>query len=311
MLHYFLRRLGGAIPTLFIIIAISFFMIRMAPGGPFDKERKVTRELEAILNRAYHLDEPLWQQFLRYLGGLLQGDMGPSFKYKDFTVAELIGQGFPVSLQLGGLAIVAALIIGISLGIWAALRQNTTVDYLSMGVSMTGIAIPNFVVAPVLTLVFGLMLGWLPVGGWGATEKWSAGSHYVLPVIALALPQIAAIARLTRASMIEVLGSNFVRTARAKGLPELITITRHAIRAALLPVVSYLGPAIANIITGSVVIEQIFSIPGIGRYFVQGALNRDYTMVMGVTVFYGALIIFCNLLADLAYGFLDPKVRYD
>ena len=305
MLHYFVRRLGGAIPTLFIIIAISFFMIRMAPGGPFDKERKVPAEIEANLMRVYHLDEPLWQQFMRYLGGLAHGDFGPSFKYKDFSVTELIAQGFPTSLQLGGLAIISALVLGLTLGIWAAFRQNSIVDYFSMGFSMLGIAVPNFVVAPILTLVFGLMLAWTPVGGWGEPK------HYILPVIALCLPQIASIARLTRASMIEVLGSNFVRTARAKGLPEIVTITRHAIRAALLPVVSYLGPATANIITGSVIIEQIFSIPGIGRYFVQGALNRDYTMVMGVTVFFGALIILCNLLADIIYGFLDPKVRYD
>ena len=305
MLHYFLKRLGGAIPTLFIIITGSFFMIRLAPGGPFDRERVVPPDIMANLLRAYHLDEPLWRQFLRYLEGLAHGDFGPSFKYKDFTVAQLIAQGFPTSLSLGTIAMIAALAIGLTLGVWAALRQNSTVDYTAMGVSMLGIAVPNFVIAPMLTLVFGLMLGWLPVGGWGAP------SNFILPVIALCLPQIAAIARLTRASMIEVLGSNFVRTARAKGMPERITITRHAIRAALLPVVSYLGPAIAQIITGSVVVEQIFGIPGIGRYFVQSSLNRDYTMVMGVTIFYGALVIFCNLVADLLYGVLDPKVRYD
>lgn len=300
-----MRRLGGAIPTLFIIITGSFFMIRTAPGGPFDRERVVPPDILANLMKAYHLDEPLWKQYLRYLGDLFQGDFGPSFKYKDFSVAELIAQGFPTSLTLGSIAMAAALAIGLTLGVWAALRQNTIVDYTATGVSMLGIAVPNFVVAPTLTLVFGLMLGWLPVGGWGHP------ANYILPVIALCLPQIAAIARLTRASMIEVLGSNFVRTARAKGMPERITITRHAIRAALLPVVSYLGPAIAQIITGSVVIEQIFSIPGIGRYFVQSSLNRDYTMVMGVTVFYGALVIFCNLVADMLYGVLDPKVRYD
>ncbi|HKP24519.1 MAG TPA: oligopeptide ABC transporter permease OppB [Dongiaceae bacterium] len=305
MLHYFLRRLGGAIPTLFIIIAGTFFLMRLAPGGPFARERKVPPEVEANLLKAYHLDEPLWQQFLRYINGLLHGDFGPSFKYKDFSVAELIFGGFPVSLQLGAIAIVLALVIGVSLGIWAALRQNTIADYASMSVSMVGIAVPNFVVAPILTLIIGMQLQLLPVGGWGHA------SNYVLPVIALCLPQIAAIARLTRASMIEVLSSNFVRTARAKGLPARVTITRHAIRAAILPVVSYLGPAIANIITGSVVVEQIFSIPGIGRYFVQGSLNRDYTLVMGVTVFFGVLIILCNLIADLLYGILDPKVRYD
>ena len=305
MLRYFIRRVAGAIPTLFVILAISFFMIRVAPGGPFDTERALSADIEANMLKAYHLDEPLWQQFLRYLGGLAQGDFGPSFKYKDFTVTELIAQGFPTSLQLGGFAIAAALVIGLTLGIVAALRQNSAVDYGATGFSMLGIAVPNFVVAPVLTLVFGLMLRWLPVGGWG---DWQ---HYILPVVALCLPQIAAITRLTRASMIEVLSSNYVRTARAKGLAERITITRHALRAALLPVISYLGPAVAQIITGSVVIEQIFSIPGIGRYFVQGSLNRDYTLVMGVTVFFGALIILCNLITDLIYGLLDPKVRYD
>ena len=305
MLHYFLRRLGGAIPTLFIIIAGTFFLMRLAPGGPFARERKVPPEVEANLLKAYHLDEPLWQQFLRYINGLLHGDFGPSFKYKDFSVAELIFGGFPVSLQLGAMAIFLALLIGVTLGIWAALRQNTAADYASMSISMVGIAVPNFVVAPIMTLIIGMQLQLLPVGGWGHA------SNYVLPVVALCLPQIAAIARLTRASMIEVLSSNFVRTARAKGLPAHVTITRHAIRAAILPVVSYLGPAVANVITGSVVVEQIFSIPGIGRYFVQGSLNRDYTLVMGVTVFYGVLIILCNLIADLLYGVLDPKVRYD
>jgi oligopeptide transport system permease protein len=307
VLSYTFRRLFGAVPTLFIIIAIAFFMMRLAPGGPFDKERRLPPEVEANLMRAYHLDEPLPQQFLRYLGNLLQGDFGPSFQYKDFSVTELIWTGFPASLKLGGIAIVLATVIGIALGSWAALRQNTTVDYAVMATAMTGITIPNFVVAPVLTLVFGLMLGWLPVGGWGGGDL----RHIVLPVTALALPQIAAVARLTRGSMIEVLHSNYVRTARAKGLPERITILRHALRAALLPVVSYLGPAIAGIITGSIVIEQIFGIPGIGRYFVQAALNRDYTLVMGVTVFYGVLIIIFNLVVDLLYGWLDPKVRYD
>ena len=305
MLHYMIRRLLGAIPTLFIIIAVSFVLVRMAPGGPFDKERKVPAEVEAKLMEQYHLDEPLPQQFLRYLGGLAQGDFGPSFKYKDFTVSELIAQGFPTSLSLGLGAILLALMIGLTLGVWSALRQNTWVDYTSVGTAMLGIAVPNYVIAPILTLVFGLMLGWLPVGGWGEPK------HMVLPIIALAIPQIAAVTRLTRASMLEVLGSNFVRTARAKGLPEFVTLTRHAIRAAMLPVVSYMGPAIANIVTGSVIIEQIFCIPGIGRYFVQGAINRDYTLVLGVTILFGTMIIICNLIADICYGLLDPKVRYD
>lgn len=305
MLHYFLKRLGGAIPTLFIIITVSFFLVHAAPGGPFDTERHLTKEIEANLNRAYHLDESVPQQFLRYLAGLAHGDFGPSFQSKDYTVAELIAGGFPTSLMLGSLAMLVALACGLSSGIVAALRQNTGVDYAVMGLSMTGIAVPTFVVAPILSLVLGLWLRLVPVGGW---EHWS---NIVLPVIALALPQVAAIARLTRGSMLEVLRSNYVRTARAKGLPIRVAIMRHAIRAAIIPVVSYLGPAVANIITGSVVIEQIYSIPGIGRYFVQAALNRDYPLVMGVTIFYGLIIIFCNLITDIVYGFLDPKVRYD
>ncbi len=307
MLLYAIKRLFGALPTLFIIVAIAFFMMRLAPGGPFDKERRLSAEVEANLMRAYHLDEPLPQQFVRYVGNLLQGDFGPSFQYKDFTVTELIWGGFPASLKLGGIAMLLATGIGIALGSWAALKQNTAVDYAVMATAMTGITIPNFVVAPLLTLIFGLWLSWLPVGGWGGGDL----QHIILPIVALALPQIAAVARLTRGSMIEVLHSNYVRTARAKGLRERITITRHALRAALLPVVSYLGPAVASIITGSIIIEQIFGIPGIGRYFVQAALNRDYTLVMGVTVFYGALIILFNLMVDLLYGLLDPKVRYD
>jgi oligopeptide transport system permease protein len=305
LLHYFLKRLGGAIPTLFIIITVSFFLVHAAPGGPFDTERHLTKEIEANLNRAYHLDESVPQQFLRYLAGLAHGDFGPSFQSKDYTVAELIARGFPTSLMLGSLAMLVALACGLTSGIVAALRQNTGVDYAVMGLSMTGIAVPTFVVAPILSLVLGLWLRLVPVGGW---EHWS---NIVLPVIALALPQVAAIARLTRGSMLEVLRSNYVRTARAKGLPNRVAILRHAIRAAIIPVVSYLGPAVANIITGSVVIEQIYSIPGIGRYFVQAALNRDYPLVMGVTIFYGLIIIFCNLMTDIVYGFLDPKVRYD
>ena len=306
MLRYAIKRLFGAIPTLFVIIAIAFFMMRVAPGGPFDRERKVTAEIEANLAKAYHLDEPLWMQFGRYMGGVLQGDFGPSFRYKDFSVSELIWSGFPTSMRLGGIAVLLAALIGLALGTVAALRQNSAVDYSSMGIAMFGITVPNFVVAPLLTLVFGLWLRWSTVGGWG--DSWKQA---ILPIVALCLPQIAAVARLTRASMIEVLRSNYVRTARAKGLSEQVTIVRHALRATMLPVVSYLGPAAAGVITGSIVIEQIFSIPGIGRYFVQSALNRDYTLVMGVTILYGTILILFNLLVDLLYGVLDPKVRYD
>jgi oligopeptide transport system permease protein len=306
LLAYTLRRLLGAIPTLLILIAVAFFMIRAAPGGPFDTERNLLPEIEANLRAVYHLDEPLYQQFGRYLWGLLQFDFGPSFQYRDFTVTELILAGFPVSLTLGASAIVVALLFGVTAGSVAALRQNGAVDHGVMAVSMTGISIPNFVMAPLLVLVFAVYLRWLPAGGLGQGSI----RNLVLPVTALALPQIAYLSRLTRGSMLEVLRSNFVRTARAQGLPTWQIIVKHALKPALLPVVSYLGPAMAGVITGSVVIEQIFSVPGLGRFFVTGALNRDYTLVMGVVVFYGVLIIALNFLVDLAYAWLDPKVRY-
>ncbi len=307
MFQYAIKRLIAAIPTLLVLITLAFFMIRIAPGGPFDTEKALPPEIEANLNEAYHLDEPLIQQYLRYMGQILQGDFGPSFQYKDYSVNELIGAGFQVSLQLGGSAIILALLLGTAFGIIAALRQNRALDYTVMTVAMTGISIPNFVIAPLLILAFAVGLGWLPAGGW---EDGSL-SNMVLPVIALALPQVAYISRLMRGSMIEVLRSNYIRTARAKGLPEYLVVLRHALRPAFLPVLSYLGPATAAVITGSVVIEKIFGIPGLGRYFVQGALNRDYTLVMGVVVFYGILIIAFNFIVDLLYGALDPKVRYD
>lgn len=306
MLAYSLRRLLGAIPTLLILIGFAFFLIRAAPGGPFDTERQLLPEIEANLRAVYHLDEPLYQQFGRYLGGLLRFDFGPSFQYRDYTVTELIMTGFPVSLTLGGTAILVALLGGVTAGCLAALRQNTVADHGVMAVSMTGISIPNFVMAPLLVLVFAIHLRWLPAGGLGQGSV----RNLVLPVIALALPQIAYLSRLTRGSMIEVLRSNFIRTARAQGLPTWKVIVKHALKPALLPVVSYLGPATAHVITGSVVIEQIFSVPGLGRFFVTGALNRDYTLVMGVVVFYGVLIIAFNFLVDLAYAWLDPKVKY-
>ena len=306
MLRYATRRFLGALPTLLILLAVAFFLIRVAPGGPFDAERALLPEIEANLRAAYHLDEPLYQQFGRYVWGLMHADFGPSFQYRDFSVTELIMTGFPVSLRLGGSAMALALVLGIFAGSIAALRQNTRVDYAVMSVSMTGISIPNFVMAPLLILLFAVYLGWLPAGGLGDGSP----RNLVLPVIALALPQIAYISRLTRGSMIEVLRSNFIRTARAQGLPTHKIVLRHALKPALLPVVSYLGPATAAVITGSVVIEQIFGVPGLGRFFVQGALNRDYTLVMGVVVFYGVLIIAFNLLVDLAYAWLDPKVKY-
>jgi oligopeptide transport system permease protein len=305
VLSYAVRRLIGAVPTLLIILTLTFFLVRLAPGGPFDAERQLPAEIERNLRAAYHLDDPLIVQYGRYLGQVLQGDFGPSFKYKDFSVTELIWSGFPISLQLGATAMLLAVLVGTTLGALAALRQNGGIDYGVRATAIIGIAVPNFVVAPLMTLILGVQLGLLPTGGWGDFKQ------MILPVIALALPQVAYIARMTRASLIELLRANFIRTARAKGLPEHVTLLRHALKGALLPVVSYLGPATAAVITGSVVIEQIFGIPGIGRYFVQGALNRDYTLVLGVVVFYGVLIILFNLIVDLAYGLLDPRVRFD
>lgn len=306
MIGFALRRLASAVPTLLVLILLAFLLMHAAPGGPFDSERQLPPEVRAQVEAAYHLNEPLWRQFFRYLGGVLQGDLGPSFQYPGYTVNELIATGFPVSLSLGAMAMALALLVGGGLGILAALRQNRLSDHLAMTTAMTGISVPNFVVAPLLILLFAVHLGWLPAGGW-SSGQWQ---HLILPVIALALPQVAYIARLMRASMIEVLRSNFIRTARAKGLPAHRILFRHALKPAMMPILSYLGPATAALITGSVVIEQIFGIPGLGRFFVQGALNRDYTVVLGVVVFYGGVIIVFNFLVDLLYGALDPRVRH-
>jgi len=306
VMHHAVVRLLGLVPTLLVLITIAFFLIRMAPGGTFDGEKILPAEIRANLDANYHLDEPLVQQYFRYLGQILTGDFGPSFQYKDWTVNELIAQGFPVSATLGGLAMLAAFILGTLIGTVAALRQNSATDYSIMGVAMLGISIPNFVIAPLLILVLAVYAGWLPAGGW----DWS-WQRMVLPVITLALPVVAYIARLTRGSMIEVLHSNYIRTARAKGLPESLVIRRHAFKPAILPVISYMGPATAALITGSVVIERIYSIPGLGSYFVQGALNRDYTLVMGVVIFYGVVIVVLNFIVDLLYAWLNPRIRYD
>ncbi len=307
MFAYAVRRVAVAIPTLLVVITIAFFMMRVAPGGPFDREKQLPPEIEANILKAYNLDKPLHQQYFQYLANVVRGDFGPSYKYLDFTVNDLITAGFPVSLRLGLTAILLALFIGVTTGTLAALNQNSTFDYMVMGAAMTGIAVPNFVMAPLLALIFGVYLSWLPVAGWGG----GAWQNMVMPVITLALPQIAYISRLTRGSMVETMHSNHIRTARAKGLAEKIVVVRHALKGGLLPVMSYLGPATAQIITGSVVIESIFDVPGIGRYFVTGALNRDYPVVMGVVIFFAVLIITLNLIVDLLYGFLDPRVKVE
>ncbi len=305
MLRYALLRIFGAIPTLLLVIAIAFLMVHAAPGGPFDNDRVLPPEIEANIARAYHLDESLPQQFARYVSGLFRGDLGPSYRYRDYSVSDLIGGALPVTVQLGMLAMALALVAGIAAGLTAALRKNSLVDRLVTGIAMTGISVPVFVVAPLMVLIFAVYLDWLPA-------SWTGGgtvSRLILPVLALALPQIAYIARLTRASMIDVLSSDFVRTARAQGLGTRSIIRYHALKPAMLPLLSYLGPAIAGILTGSVVIEEVFGIPGVGQFFIRGALNRDYTLVMGIVIFYATLVILLNLIVDLLYGVLDPRIR--
>ncbi|MGO4524221.1 oligopeptide ABC transporter permease OppB [Microvirga sp. 2MCAF35] len=306
MLSFIFRRFLSAIPTLFIIITISFFLIRLAPGGPFDLERPLEAKVMENLNRIYQLDKPLFQQYLLYLGAVARGDFGPSFILRDFSVGELFARGLPISMTLGALALSFAIIVGGTLGSIAALRQNSTVDYLVTGMGALGLTIPNFVVAPILQIVFGLALAWLPVAGWANGNI----RNLILPVLVLALPQIAVVSRMTRAAMIENLRSNHIRTLRSLGLPTRV-IVAHALRGAALPVVSYLGPAAAALLTGSVVVETIFGLPGIGRYFVEGALNRDYTLVMGTVVVVAVFVLLFNLVVDILYALIDPRIRYE
>ena len=305
MLRFIGRRLLIAIPTLFLVVTVAFFMMRAAPGSPFDSDRKLSPEIEANVMAKYGMDRPLHEQYVNYIGGVLQGDLGPSLKYKDKSVLQILQENYRVSLTLGLSAIVLASIIGVSLGVLAALRQNQTTDYVVMTVAILGVCIPTFVTAPVLVLVIASKLGWLPSAGWNG----GALPNLVLPVVVLALPQVAIISRLTRAGMIEVLRSNYIRTARAKGLPENRIVRRHALQAAILPLVSYLGPAAAGLITGSLVVEKIFNLPGLGKFFVISALQRDYTVVMGMVIFYAGLILLLNLIADLLHAVLDPRVR--
>jgi oligopeptide transport system permease protein len=305
VLAYVLKRLLGAIPTLAVIVVLAFLLMRLAPGGPFDEEQAIPPEIRANLERAYGLDQPLAVQLGRYLSGLVRGDFGPSFKFKDFTVTELIAAGLPVSLQLGTLAMLVTVLVGVPLGVFSALRQNRAIDHLVMAFAVLGIAVPVFVVAPLSALVFGVRLGWFPVSGW-APGAWR---DMVLPVAALALPVMAYVARLTRASLLEVLGSPFVRAARARGVGGARVVWRHALPAGLVPVVSYLGPAAAAVLTGSLVVEVLFGLPGLGRHLVQGALNRDYTLVLGMVLVYASLMILMNLLVDVVYAWLDPRVR--
>ena len=309
MFSFVLRRLLVAIPTLIVITALAFFMMKVAPGGPFDLERPMPDEIRERLLERYGMDQPVWKQYLDYMVNLARGDLGPSLKFHDKDVAELIGEGFPVSIMIGSLSMLLAVFVGTLLGAVAALRQNKSSDFAVMGFAMIGVSIPPLVMGPILALVLGLYMNLLPTGGLNFNRY--GLSVLVLPVITLALPQIAIIARLMRASMIEVIRSNYVRTARAKGLSAPAVMVRHALRSAILPLVSYLGPASAAVISGSLVIERVFQLPGMGAYFVDAALQRDYTLVMGVVVVYASLIIFLNLVADLLYSVLNPRVKFD
>jgi len=303
MFRFLLRRLMVAVPTLFLVVTAAFFMMRAAPGNPFDSERKLPPEVERSIMAKYGMDRPLGEQYVAYVSNVLHGDLGPSLKYKDKSVAELISEGLPTSATIGLSALTLACLVGIGLGIIAALRQNQMIDNVTMAIAVLGVCIPTFVTAPLLVLVFAAKLGWLPTAGLNGIRS------LILPVAVLALPQIAIISRLTRAGMIEVLRSNYIRTARAKGLSEARIVLGHGLRAAILPLVSYLGPACAGLLTGSLVIEKIFSLPGLGKSFVIGALQRDYTVVMGVVIVYAGLILLLNLLADIAYALLDPRVK--
>jgi oligopeptide transport system permease protein len=307
MLKLALRRVAALIPTLLIIVTVSFAIIRLAPGGPFDEEQGVSPQVRANLERLYGLDQPLPVQYLRYLRALAHGDFGPSLRQRDFTVTELIARGLPLSAALGLCAIALALITAIPAGIAAALWRGPGADVAIAAVGALGVALPSFVIGPFLALVFGMHLRWLPVAGWEA----GAPRYLVLPVLTLALPLAAALSRLTRASLLEVLRTPFVRSARARGLGEARVLWHHALRPALLPVASYLGPAIAFVVTGSLVVEAVFGLPGTGRYLVQGAIDRDYPLVMGMVIVYGVLTLLLNLLADLACGWLDPGARHE
>jgi oligopeptide transport system permease protein len=307
MLKLALRRVAALIPTLLVIVTASFIIIRLAPGGPFDEEQGVSPAVRANLERVYGLDQPLPVQYLRYLRALAHGDFGPSLRQRDFTVSELIGRGLPLSAALGLCAIALALTVGIPAGIAAARWRSPGADLAIATIGALGVALPSFVIGPLLALIFGLHLRWLPVAGWEP----GAARYLVLPVLTLALPLAAALSRLTRASLLEVLRAPFVRSARARGLGEARVLWHHALRPALLPVASYLGPAIAFVVTGSLVVEAVFGLPGTGRYLVQGAIDRDYPLVMGMVIVYGALTLLLNLLADLACGWLDPGTRHE
>lgn len=306
MIKFIAKRIFEAIPTLLVLITISFFLMRFAPGNPFSSDRPLPPEVMANIEAKYGLDKPVFEQYTTYLGNILHGDFGPSFKYKDFSVNELVSEALPVSAQIGFFAFIFALIMGITVGTIAALKQNSWLDYTIMSTAMAGVVMPSFILAPVLIYVFSINLGWLPAGGWNDGSL----KYMMLPMIGMSLLYVATFARITRGSMIETLNSNFIRTARAKGLSYPYIIIKHALKPALLPVVSYMGPAFVGIITGSVVIETIFGLPGIGKLFVNAAFNRDYSLVLGITILIGTLTIIFNAIVDIVLAYIDPKIRY-
>ncbi len=308
MTKFIIRRLIGLVPTLFIIITLSFFIVRVAPGGPFDRDKRLPPEIMKNIEAKYHLDDPLIVQYGRYLFNVIRGDLGPSFAYHDHDVNYFIAHSLPKSLILGSLTLVCAVILGIGVGMISALKQNGWPDYTAMSIAVFGITVPNFVVGPVLMYFFALKLGWLPTSGW-ITGRFGWVT-IIMPLITLTLPYFAYIARLSRASILEVLRSDYIRTARAKGMKDSVILFKHVLKGALLPVVSYLGPAFAGIITGSVVVERIFRIPGLGQFFVQSAFNRDYTLLMGTVIVYSAILILMNFIVDIVYGYLDPRISY-
>ncbi|AKG15478.2 oligopeptide ABC transporter permease OppB [Moraxella bovoculi] len=306
MFKLIFKRALEAIPTMLFLITISFFMMRLAPGSPFTGERNLPPAVLANIEAKYNLNDPMWLQYVNYLKQLAQGDFGPSFKYKDHTINSLLADSLPVSVEIGLYAFIIALLVGVTLGVIAALKQNSFFDYSLMTVAMTGVVMPSFVKAPLLVLIFAVTLKWLPAGGWND----GALKYLILPVGTLALSYASSIARVTRGSMIEVMNSSFIRTARAKGLPTSHIVFKHALRPAMLPVISFLGPAFVGIITGSIVIETIFGLPGIGRLFVEGALNRDYSLVLSLTILVGVLTIVFNAIVDILYTLIDPKIKY-
>jgi len=308
MTKYIIRRLIGLIPTIFIVVTICFFLIRIAPGGPFDAERQPPEQVIKNIEAKFHLDEPLFMQYLRYMGDILRGDLGPSFRYQDHDVNFYIAQSLPNSLLLGFISLSIALVLGILAGITSALNQNTWIDYLSMAFAIIGITIPLFVIGPVLMYFLALKWGILPTSGW-ITGRYGWVT-IIMPAITLSMQPFATIARLSRASMLETLRSDFIRTAQSKGLHDRVIIQRHVLKGSLLPVVSYLGPAFAGIVTGSVVVEQIFRVPGLGRFFVQSAINRDYTLIMGTVIVYSVILVVMNFIVDIIYSFLDPRITY-